>query len=357
VDEVLPREQFIEDIPPIRPHVTRLLTYQGTCPRCGTVASRHPLQMSEASGAAKVQLGPRALAMAVAINKRHGVTQRTTCRLLKDLTGLCLTSGGLSQALQRVSRKLDGAYQQLKTDLRGRPAVFADETSWYVGAPGSWLWTFTSDTTTVYRIEASRGRDVVTETLGQDFAGMLVSDCLSAYESLPYRKHKCIAHHQRAIAEARKRPDTPDTSHLDRWKLFFETVTGVWRARPSMGEAEFADVRMKLEAWCDRLLAEPRTQPGDMAIQNRVGKRRDDIMGCLYEPAAEPTNNRAERSLRPAVIARKVSCGNKTEAGAECQQILVSLATTCVQRGKDFIAWLASCLPMGARADPIPAIE
>jgi hypothetical protein len=357
VDEVLPREQFIEEIPPVRPRVTRILTYHGTCPRCGPVASRHPLQMSEATGAAKVQLGPRALALAVAINKQHGVTQRATCRLLKDLTGLCLTSGGLSQALQRVSRKVDGAYQQLKDDLRGRPAVFADETSWYVGAPGSWLWTFTSDTTTVYRIEPSRGRDVVAETLGKGFAGMLVSDCLSAYESVPYRKHKCIAHHQRAVAEARKRPDTPDPRHLDEWKRFFETVTGIWRARPAMGEAEFVEVRTQLEAWCDRLLAEPRSQPGDVAIQNRVGKRRGDILGCLYEPAAEPTNNRAERSLRPAVIARKVSCGNKTEAGAKCQEILVSLATTCRQRGHEFISWLGSCLPLGARADPVPAVE
>jgi len=357
VDEVVPREQFIEDIPPVRPRVTRIVTYRGTCPRCGPVASRHPLQMSEATGAAKVQLGPRALALAAAINKRHGATQRTTCRLLHDLAGLRLTSGGLSQALQRVGRKVDGAYKRLKTDLRKRPAVFADETSWYVGAPGSWLWTFTSDTTTVYRIEASRGKDVVTKTLGEGFAGMLVSDCLSAYESVPYRKHKCIAHHQRAIAEARRRPDTPDESHLDQWKLFFETVTGVWRARPSMGEGKFAEVRAGLEAWCDRLLAEPRSQPGDVAIRNRIGKRRRDVLGCLYEPAAEPTNNRAERALRPAVIARKVSCGNKTEAGAECQQILVSLATTCAQRGKDFVAWLASCLPLGARADPIPAVK
>jgi hypothetical protein len=355
VDEVLPCEQFIEDIPPVRPRVTRIVTYRGTCPRCGPVTSRHPLQMSEATGAAKVQLGPRALALAAAINKQHGATQRATCRLLKDLTGLRLTSGGLSQALQRVSRKVDGAYQRLMTDLRDRPAVFADETSWYVGAPGSWLWTFTSDTTTVYRIEAGRGRGVVTETLGEDFAGMLVSDCLSAYESVPYRKHKCIAHHQRAIAEARRRPDTPDPGHLDRWKLFFETVTGVWRARPSMGAGKFAEVRGGLEAWCDRLLAEPRTQPGDVAIQKRVGKRRSDILGCLYEPAAEPTNNRAERALRPAVIARKVSCGNKTEAGARCHEILVSVATTCRQRCHEFISWLESCLPLGARADPVPA--
>jgi transposase len=355
VDDVQPVEQFVEEIPPVRPHITRIVTYQGTCLRCGPVRSQHPLQMSEAKGAAKVQLGPRALALAAAINKRHGATLRTTCRLLHDMAGLRLTPGGLTQALQRVGRKVQGAYQQLITELRSRPAVFADETSWYVGGPGHWLWTFTSDTTTVYRVEPSRGRDMVTETLGPEFAGMLVSDCLASYESVPYRKHKCIAHHLRAIAEARKRPDTPDPSHLDQWKLLFQAVTGIWRARSAMGEAEFLVRRTALESWCDRLLVPARAQPGDEAIQRRIGKRRGDVLGCLYEPAAEPTNNRAERALRPAVIARKLSCGNKTEAGKCCFEILTSVATTCEQRGHELITWLASCLPLAAQTQPVPA--
>jgi transposase len=347
-------EQFLEEIPVVRPRVTRLVTYKGHCPHCGEVRSRHPMQMSEAQGAAKVQLGPRALALAAAVNKQHGVTMRTTCRLLQEFAGLRLTPGGLAQALQRVACKVRGPWEALVEDLRASPAVFADETSWYVGGVGHWLWTFTTDTTTVYRVEPSRAGDVVIQTLGSGFAGMLVSDCLASYEGLPYRKHKCIAHHQRAIAKARQRPDTPDPSHLDQWKLFFQTVTGLWRARSAMSVAEFQEQRAGVERWCDRLLAEARSQPGDVAVQQRIGKRRADILGCLYEPAAEPTNNRAERALRPAVIARKVSCGNKTEAGKSSFEVLASLGATCRQRGHEFISYLASCLPLGARAGPVP---
>jgi hypothetical protein len=80
------------------------------------------------------------------------------------------------------------------------------------------------------------------------------------------------------------------------------------------------------------------------------------VLGCLDDPAAEPTNNRAERSLRdPGVIARKVSCGNKTEAGKTAWERLTSLAMTCQQRGHDFVSWLASCLPLDAPAIPVPA--
>jgi hypothetical protein len=348
-------EQFIEDLPPPRPHVTRLVTYKGTCPRCGEVRSTHPLQMSEATGAAKVQLGPRAVALAAFLNKPAGLTTRTACTILARLGGLRLTPGGLCQALQRTAAKFASIYDQLIDDLRHAAAVFADETSWYVGQPGYWLWDFVSATTTVYVVDPHRGHEIPLRVLGADFAGMLVSDCLASYDPLPYRKHKCVGHHQKAIAEARARPDTPDPSYLKQWTLLFTMVCVLWRHRATLGETEFLRQRTHLEAWCDGLLSEPRTQPGDVAVQERLQKQRESLFGCLYEPAAEPTNNRAERTFRWAVIARKLSCGNKTEAGKRCFEVLASVARTCVQRGHDFVSYLAKTLPLDATPEPILA--
>ena len=280
---------------------------------------------------------------------------RTTCRVLDQVAGLRLSPGGLAQLVQRLGHTAEAPYEALVVDVRAAAAVFVDETSWYMGGPGPWLWVFTTDTETVYRVESSRGRDVVTDTLGPDFTGVLVSDCLASYENVPYRTPKGIAHHLKAIAEARQRPDTADPGYLDQWKLFFQTVLGIWRARPHLSVEEFAERRRHLEAWLDRLLAAERTQPGDVAIRNRIGKRRASILVCLYEPAAEPTNNRAERDLRPAVIARKVSCGNKTEAGKRSFEVLRSVASSCAKRGHDVISYLAGLLPIGSRADPVPA--
>lgn len=349
-------EQFIEEVPPVRPHVTRLVTYRGHCAACGDVHSSHPLQTSTATGAAKAQLGPRAQALAAALNKQFGLTMRKTCRVLQLVAGLALSPGGLAQAVQRTAAKVQPAFDSLVTEVRAAAAVFVDETSWYVGAPGYWLWTFTTADATVYHVDHSRGRQVVLEALGADFAGILVSDCLASYEGLPYRMHKCIGHHLKAIAAARDRPDTKDPGHLNEWKLLFTMVNALWKHRADLGEEEFVRQRGHLGAWLDRLLAEPRTQPGDVAIQRRIGKRRGVVLGCLDDPAAEPTNNRAERSLRdPGVIARKVSCGNKTEAGKTAWERLVSLAMTCQQRGHDFVSWLAACLPLDASVIPVPA--
>ncbi|MDB5353073.1 MAG: hypothetical protein JWN86_4320 [Planctomycetota bacterium] len=350
-----PIEQWIEEIPPVRPRVTKLVTYRGRCAACGEVHSSHPLQTSTATGAAQVQLGPRARALALSLNEQFGLTMRKTCRVLKQVAGLTLSPGGLALAARRTADRVQASFDALVQEVRAAAAVFVDETSWYVGAPGPWLWTFTTADATVYHVDPTRARRVVLEMLGATFAGILVSDCLASYEGLPYRTHKCIAHHQRAIARARDRPDTIDPSHLNEWKLLFTMVNALWTHRASLGEPEFLRQRGHLEAWLDRLLSEPRTQPGDVAIQRRIGKRRGVVLGCLLDPAAEPTNNRAERALRPAVIARKVSCGNKTESGKSAWERLTSLATTCEQRGQDFVSWLTACLPLDAQVIPVPS--
>jgi transposase len=346
-----PLVQYIEEIPPTRPHVTKLTTWQAVCAECGKVhTTTHPRQVSRAQGAASVHLGPRAEALAALLNKHLGLTCGKTCEVLRQGFGLSISRGGLSQLLSRVAAKVGPRYEQLLEQVRGSPAVFADETSWWVGGPGWWLWVFTTPTTTVYRVADCRGSDVVRQTLGDDFRGMLVSDCLASYDPPRYRKHKCIAHHLRAIHQARDRPDTKDPSYLNRWKAFFTAVRFLYAIRPWLPEAEFFDRRAALERSCDELLAVPRTQAGDIAVASRLAKRREHLLGCLYEPAAEPTNNRAERALRPAVIARKVSCGNRTERGRQAFEILASLAATARQQARDFLAELTAALPLAMQA-------
>jgi hypothetical protein len=144
VSDVTPVEQFIEDLPVIRPWVTRLVTYQGTCLCCGDVCSKHPLQTSTATGAAKVQLGPRALAIAIRLKEQYGISFRNACKLLESHLGLKFSAGGLAQAAQRAAERVKPCFDQLVNEVRDAAAVFADETSWYVGAAGYWLWTFTT---------------------------------------------------------------------------------------------------------------------------------------------------------------------------------------------------------------------
>jgi len=338
-----PLEQYIEEIPPVRPRVIQLITYQGSCPRCGDVASTHPLKTGRGILASKVHLGPRALALAATLNKQHGLSMRKTCRVLHDLCGLKLSAGGLSQALDRLADRLQPDYQGLFADLRAGPATYVDETSWWVSGPGHWLWVFTSPSTTLFQVEDNRAAAVVSQVLTADYAGVLVTDCLGIYDTVPLqRRHKCIAHHQKAIREQLDSAGLGDRTYLEQWHAFFRRVTAIWKIWQLLPAKEQEAARHNLAQQRDELLARDVTQPHDQRIRNRLQKQQPFLLTCLEHPeAVEPTNNRAERALRPAVIARKVSCGNKTERGKHTWQVLASLLATWWQRSTQAIAILA----------------
>lgn len=321
-----------------------MVTYRGRCTKCGPVSTRHPLQVSEATGAAGTQIGPRALGLAGELHHRLGLTVRKTCAVLGNGFGLRLTPGGLMHALGRVSGRLRAQYEKLSDQVRTSPTVYADETSWRVGGPGWWLWVFTTPQATLYRVESGRGQDVVERTLGDSYAGVLVSDCLASYDLIRCRKHKCYAHHLRAVEEGLQK--RTDSAYLKRVRMLLhaaQALGGQDRTSPGYG-----DLLRRLEHWADNLFTMPRADPVEEGLANRIRKRREHLFTFLYYRGVESTNNRAERQLRPAVIAGKLSCGNKTKRGKRVWEILTSLAVTCQQRGDSFVELVANSMRLTA---------
>lgn len=343
-------EQLIEDIPPVRPRITRLTTYEATCVCCGQrVRSSHPLQMSLAIGAAGVQLGPRALALAADLNKAKGLSMRKTCAVLRDCFSLQLSPGGLSQALDRLATKVQSQYHAIAKELRQAAVVHSDETSWWVGGPGWWLWVFTNADNTLYVVDQSRGRSVVIELLGINFAGVLVSDCLAIYDGLTLLQQKCYAHHHKAIRQAKALHPHQGEGFLTELAALLHAAVALQEHKAESDPQSFQQLRQALERKAAQLLDAPRSQPSEEAVRNRLNKQRDHLFTFLDHHGVGATNNLAERQLRPAVIARKISCGNKTPQGARTWQILASLAATCAQRATSFIAELARAAPLQPR--------
>jgi len=346
--DVQPVTQVIEDLE-VRVRRTRLTTHTGRCGRCGVVRSTHPAQVSTAQGAAGTQIGARAVGLAAFLNKDLKLTVRKSCALLKQF-GLSLSPGGLTQALARASERLAEPFGQLQGELRASPAVHADETGWWLGGKGAWLWDFTTPTLTLYTID-NRSQEVIRRVLGDDYAGVLISDCLASYDPHPGRKSKCVAHHLKAIGAALER--TPASFYLHEVRLFWQAALALHAQRPALEPTDYAARRAHLERWLDRLLAEAGEDPDEQRIASRFRKQRPHLLTFLDNPAVAPTNNLAERQLRPAVIARKLSAGNKTDRGRRTFETLASLAATCHQRGADFAQLVAQAVALHT---PNPAL-
>jgi len=337
VADLRPVKQIIEEVADTPLRVVDLTTYTGRCLRCGQVRSTHPLQTSTAEGAAGVHLGPRLQAIIASL--RHGLylTTRKVCRVANEAFGVRVTPGAVADLSSRLAMRLEPEYDALAQHLRQSPGVYVDETSWWLGGKGRWLWGFTDLECTLYRVHASRGRDVILDTLGPDFKGVLSSDCLVIYEDVCERQSKCFAHHAKAVRQAiDSRPDGA-TPFLQAVRLFLKFLPKLKTLPAELSPGQWLEVRRQLVEAIEASVRPVRSDPHEERVANRLRKHSDHLLACLDYPWIESTNNRAERALRPAVIGRKLSCGNKTAHGAHVWEIMASLAATWAQRGRSFI--------------------
>ena len=346
-------KQIIEEIPPVELRVVGLTTFKGCCAKCGEVRSAHPLQVSTAVGAAGVHLGPNALSILLQFQHSWHLTKRKSCRILDQLFGLSITPGGLVSATHRLAKKLKDNYQALKEQARSAAVLHSDETSWYVGRPGHTLWVFTNAALTLYRVVGTRNRDELQETVGKNFSGVLLSDCLSIYDDATPIQHKCYSHHLKAISKAIGQHPQGEGGFLNEVKVLLKTAMAIKELKNQTKPKTYQQWCENLERRADTLLlSKPRGQPQEEAVRNRLFKQRDHLFTFLYHDQVDATNNLAERQLRPAVIVRKISCGNRTPKGAETWEILASLATTCAQTGQSFGDLITKVLAL----DPVPGL-
>ena len=137
--------------------------------------------------------------------------------------------------------------------------------------------------------------------------------------------------------------------HLAEVAAMLRSAVAPQQQKPELSPQTFSDLRQALQHKAVQLLEPPRSEPNEEAVRKRLHKQRDHLFTFLDHDGVEATNNLAERQLRPAVIARKISCGNKTPKGARTWQILTSLAATCAQRATSFVAALARAAPLQGR--------
>ena len=279
--------------------------------------------------------GPRLHSYVSYLKFGLGLTLGKIQKLLIEQYSLELSTGQISEIILRTGNKFEGAYSDLKTKLLDQSHLHVDETGWRVDGDNAWLWSFSNDEVSVYTIDPTRGQSVVEDVLGESFAGVLCSDFYGAYSKIESKKQKCWSHILRDAKNLNeKNPQNEEILYFkSKLKSFFDRGKILRQER-----VEGKNIQRKL----DRLMSDTanfvhrKFKNSDLqTLAKRMIKYRSE-MYTFIEHNLEPTNNSADREVRPAVLMRKTSYGNRSKNGSESQAALMSMIRTAHKKGQNF---------------------
>jgi transposase len=199
--------------------------------------------------------------------------------------------------------------------------VHTDDTGWRVGGEPAHLMVFETAAATVYQVRARHRNEEVRTVVSAEYEGVLVTDRGRSYDAIELagvRQQKCLAHIQRTLSEVLARQHGKVRASGSQLKGLFRHAIDLWHAYHQGKRSGFAAQAQQLQHVITHHLRDrPLKDPDNRRLLNELGWHHDrgNLLRFLDDPRVEPTNNRAERALRPAVIARKVSQCSKNARG------------------------------------------
>jgi transposase len=343
----------ITDLPPQpRPVVQPYRVWVYRCHGCDTtVRAPHSDLAPDQFGATAHRIGPRAMAAAHATHYGLGVPVRKVPAVLRLYAGVQLTQSAITQdASRRLSGPIGSMYRALRDGIPKADVVHTDDTGWRVGGERAHLMIFETDAATVFQVRARHRNEEVREVIGDNYAGVLVTDRGKSYDAKELeavKQQKCIPHALRSIDQVLEIKRGRARHFGARLKGLLKEGLGLWHEyHDHHGRLAGFEVRVRQHrAAVSRHLKPRRLRDADnQRLLDQFGGHhaRGNLLRFLEDPRVEPTNNRSERGFRFAVIQRKVSQCSKTEGGAEAFAAFASVIKTATRQGKDVVEWLSA---------------
>lgn len=340
-------EQFQTEIP-IKPIIRRFDLHIGHCRHCGKrIQPRHPLQTSDALGAAASQLGPNAQAAIVHLNKHGGLSCGKIGFYFQTTFGIPITPGGVCQSMLRAGRRGEWLYQDILASVPTAPWIVPDETGWRVGGRRAWMFGAVTPTATIYLVSGHRGYDTARQIIPPDYAGTMIHDGFAPYNKFVLATHQqCLDHLNRRCKELLEYA----VGGAARFPRQVRQLLGdalALRDRRDEGQLSphgLAVAIGRLESRLDALLYWTRTHADNERLAKHLNNHRDELFTFLTVPGIDATNYRAERAMRLASTIRKIWGGNRTARGAKAQSILMTLLATGRQLAMDTFRLFADLL-------------
>jgi hypothetical protein len=343
------------ELPEVKALVTEYQLFSGVCERCGRV---HMGKLP--AGAPSGVLGPRAMAVVAVLSGKYHLSKRQVEEILEDLLGVQVSLGTVSKTEERVSEALEQPVEEAKSYVREQAVVHADETGHKVAGKKAWVWTAVTSLVSVFLLSSTRGAQAAMELLGANFGGILVSDRWDAYNWIDAaRRQLCWAHLIRdfiKIAERKGRSEKIANAILQYVKEMF----ALWH-RYRAGKLSRAGLQCKMKtvrANVELLLAQGAVC-GHAKTQRtcrRILKLKAALWTFVDAPGVEPTNNIAERTIRPYVLWRKASFGTQSDRGNLFVERMLTVSATCRQQNRNVLQYVTAAIRAHLRGDTIPSL-
>ena len=326
------------------------------CRRCGKV-QHAPLPAEVEKGGL---VGPHLSAFVAYLKGACHASFSTIRKFFRDVLKVSISRGQLAKVIGKVSAALGGAYAELCARLPGEPRLNVDETGHKDKKDRYWTWCFRAEWYTLFKVDRSRGSDVLIEMLGKEFNGILGCDYFSAYRK--YMKdfsiavQFCLAHLIRDVKFLLTLPDRATRNYGER---LLDELRGMFRVihhRDALTPRQF---QRSLDESREALLNAGRHAPPSREAQNmakRFRKHGEGYFRFITTPGVQPTNNLAEQAMRFVVIDRRITQGTRGQRGRQWSERIWTTIATCTQQGRSTFDFLRDTITAHFHGQPNPSL-
>jgi len=348
------RTRYVEDIPEIEPEVTEHTIHRDWCPQC-----KKKVEAPVTDALPGSSLGLRVLVLSAWLHYCLGNTLSQIVEVFNFHLQLKLTAGGLIQMWYRLQELLFEWYEQIRREALESAVLHGDETGWRVDGKTHWLWCFGNSTCTYYMIDRSRGSPALVKFFTTEFAGTLVTDFWGAYNAVACAdRQMCLVHLLRELEQTLKykSPGENWAAFEKKLRRLLGDAIRLWKSRDELDSHTLASRRQRLDNRLSELVATDWDDGNAKRLIKRLRRHQEDLFTFLDKDGVPFENNHAERSIRPAVILRKNSYGNRSEQGADCQAVLMSIFRTLKQRGHNPIQTIITATKRYLASGKLPTL-
>jgi transposase len=354
-DDCEPERHQVTELPRITPVVTEYRRHRLCCVACGE-STQAPWPATMPAGS----FGPRVQATVGYLTGRIGASQREVQDILATVCQTEVSVGSVGAVEQAVSAALAAPVAEAATYVQRQPVRNADETSWREKTKRVWLWISVTPVVTIFRLLQTRGAAGAKELLGEVVWGIIGTDRYAGYHWIdPRQRQLCWAHLKREFIAWSERAGETAQIGLALLAVEKQLFTLWYRGRDgTLPWADFQVAMLPLMARVRTLLQEG-VAGADAKMQGtcrNLLKREAALWTFVWESEVEPTNNRAERPLRRAVLWRRRSFGTQSAAGSQFVERILTAVTTLRQQRRDVLDYLTSACAAAIRKDPAPSL-